>query len=432
MKARTSGRKLIPAFVGVLALVAGVVSVAGILYETSSQEGGQPQSLSGTWLRSSETAIAREGYERLLAGKLEGPGGAVEAFETALRRDMASPYRWCDLGEAWLAAGGIEKAEYCVNRALELGPNSPPVLIRAANFHFRTGEPRRALPYTARVLRMVGEYDETIFSSYDRMGVTQEEVLRAGLPNSERAAQSYFRHLIAKGSTEQVQAGWHWVESRSFADDQLADEYAGYLLRSRQYDTAAGAWAAYTTSREPGYRASNWLFNGGFEREPAGAIFDWRITPAEGVQASRDSGKAASGQWSLRVRFEGKENVSYHHVSQMAVVEPGMYRFRAQVQTEAITTDEGVGFRIVDAEDPQRLEITTERLVGTQPWREVEQAFRVPERTRLLEIQIWRKPSLKFDNKISGTVWVDAAVLERVASSGSHFVVQGRDGRRRQ
>jgi hypothetical protein len=103
----------------------------------------------------------------------------------------------------------------------------------------------------------------------------------------------------------------------------------------------------------------------------------------------------------------------------MAVVEPGMYRFRVLMQTEAVTTDEGVGFRIVDAEDPQRLDITTERLAGTQSWREVEQAFRVPERTRLLKIEISRKPSLKLDNKISGTVWVDAAVLERVASSGS-------------
>jgi hypothetical protein len=320
------------------------------------------------------------------------------------------------LGEALLAAGRIEKAGYCVNRALELGPNLPPVLMRAANFHFRTGEPRRALPYTARVLRMVGEYDETIFSSYDRMGVTQEEVLQAGLPDSERAAQSYFRHLVAKGSPEQVQAGWNWVESRSFADDRLADEYVRYLVRSGQYETAAGAWAAHTTSREPGYRDSNWLFNGGFEREPIGTAFDWRVTPAEGVQASRDSGAAASGKWSLGVRFEGKENVSYRHVSQMAVVEPGMYRFRALMQTEAVTTDEGVGFRIVDAEDPQRLDVSTERLAGTRRWREVEQAFRVPERTRLLEIEISRKPSLRFDNKISGTVWVDAAVLERVGA----------------
>jgi hypothetical protein len=263
---------------------------------------------------------------------------------------------------------------------------------------------------------MAGEYDETIFSSYDRMGVAQEQVLRAGLPDSERAAQSYFRYLVAKGNLEKVRAGWEWVRGRSFADDRLADEYVRYLLKSGQYEMAAGAWAAHTAPRERGYRETSWIFNGGFEREPIGTVFDWRITPVDGVQASRDSGAAASGKWSLRVRFEGKENLSYHHVSQMAVVEPGMYRFRALMRTEAITTDQGVGFRIADAEDAQRLDVGTEGVVGTQRWKEVELAFRAPERTRLLEIEMARKQSLKFDNKISGTVWVDAAVLERVGA----------------
>ena len=408
----TLGRgNLLPPFVVVLGFVAGAVSVAGILRETQSG-----QSPSGTWLITSESAVAQQGYERLVAGKLEGPGGAVEAFEAALRRDLGSPYRWCDLGEAWLAAGRVEKARYCVNRALELGPNVAPVLIRAANFHFRAGTPKLALPYTARVLGMAGEYDETIFSSYDRMGVAQEQVLRAGLPDSERAAQSYFRYLVAKGNLEKVRAGWEWVRGRSFADDRLADEYVRYLLKSGQYEMAAGAWAAHTAPRERGYRETSWIFNGGFEREPIGTVFDWRITPVDGVQASRDSGAAASGKWSLRVRFEGKENLSYHHVSQMAVVEPGMYRFRALMRTEAITTDQGVGFRIADAEDAQRLDVGTEGVVGTQRWKEVELAFRAPERTRLLEIEMARKQSLKFDNKISGTVWVDAAVLERVGA----------------
>jgi hypothetical protein len=409
-------KKPIPAFVAGLALLAGAASIWGILNETAFPGSGEEETGPGKWLIRNDTSITRQGYERLLAGRVEGPGGAVEAFEAALRSDMGSPYRWCDLGEALLAAGRIEKARYCVRRALELGPNLPPVLMRAANASFRSGEPGAALAYTARILKMVGEYDEAIFDSYDRMGIAQEQVLREGLPDSARAAQSYLRHLMAKGSSETVQAGWKWAASRSYADDRLADEYVRYLLRAGQYETAAGAWAAYTASVEPGYRDSDWLFNGGFEREFIGTVFDWRITPAEGVRASRDSGAAAAGGWSLRVQFEGKENVSYHHVSQVAAVERGTYRIRALMHTEAITTDEGVGFRVVDVEDPQRLDVSTERLTGTQQWREVEQVFRAPERTRLVEVQVYRKPSLKFDNKVSGTVWVDEVVLEKIAA----------------
>jgi len=42
----------------------------------------------------------------------------------------------------------------------------------------------------------------------------------------------------------------------------------------------------------------------------------------------------------LRIRFAGKENLSYSHVSQVAVVKPGVHLFIAQVRTEGITTEQ--------------------------------------------------------------------------------------------
>jgi len=155
------------------------------------------------------------------------------------------------------------------------------------------------------------------------------------------------------------------------------------------------------------------LFNAGFERAPAGQTFDWRISRAEGAQAERDAAVAHSGGWSLRVRFEGRDNVAYQHVAQRAVVRPGPWRFEAQVRAEQITTDQGIGFRIVDAEEPGRLDVKTARLSGTRDWTSIEKRFTVPERTRLVEVQVVREPSLKFDNKISGTAWVDDVRLTR-------------------
>jgi hypothetical protein len=133
----------------------------------------------------------------------------------------------------------------------------------------------------------------------------------------------------------------------------------------------------------------------------------------EGVEVARDSAVPWSGNSSLRIRFEGKENLSYSHISQMAVVKPGGYLFRAQVRTEEITTDEGVGFRISDAEDSARLDIRTENLVGTSGWRKVEGRVLVPEQTRAILVQMVRQPSGKFDNRISGTAWIDGVSLLR-------------------
>jgi hypothetical protein len=112
------------------------------------------------------------------------------------------------------------------------------------------------------------------------------------------------------------------------------------------------------------------------------------------------------------VDFLGQSNVAFDHVSQLAVVEPGLYRFRAYVKTEEITTDQGVRFRIADAVSPGRLEVITEGFTLTRDWTEVEQTVRVPAGTGLVTVQVVRQASMKFDNKIRGTAWVDDVALE--------------------
>jgi hypothetical protein len=52
--------------------------------------------------------------------------------------------------------------------------------------------------------------------------------------------------------------------------------------------------------------------------------------------------------------------------------------------------------------------------IGTNGWTRVEQTVRVPEATKLLEIQVIRKPTIKFENKVSGTAWIDDVSLSRI------------------
>jgi hypothetical protein len=39
--------------------------------------------------------------------------------------------------------------------------------------------------------------------------------------------------------------------------------------------------------------------------------------------------------------------------------------------------------------------------------------FEVRPATRVVEVRVVRTPSLKFDNKLGGTVWIDGLVLRR-------------------
>jgi hypothetical protein len=245
------------------------------------------------------------------------------------------------------------------------------------------------------------------------MGIPVLEVLRSGMPQERRAVVSYMRHLLTRGSADEMRLGWNWITARSFSsgDDGLAGEYVAALLAKRLYRDAAEAWARHVGERRGNYLRPERLFNGDFEYAPTDTALDWRILPLEGVEVSRDSVVRFSGKYALRVRFEGEANVSYAHTSQIAWVTAGEYRFEARMRTEGITTNKGLSFRIVDAEAARRLDLVTDELVGTHDWKRVERVFTVPAETNLVTIQLIREPSLKFDNKIKGTGWVDAVSL---------------------
>jgi hypothetical protein len=62
-----------------------------------------------------EAAVSLRGQH----SEAEG-GGKLGEVREALRQEAASPYRWCDLGEALLEAGQKEKATTASNRLSNL------------------------------------------------------------------------------------------------------------------------------------------------------------------------------------------------------------------------------------------------------------------------------------------------------------------------
>ena len=351
-------------------------------------------------------------YEHLWEGDPESLEWAVSAYQESLRRDPASPFRWCDLGEALDRRGDLPRAKYCFERAVELGPNSPPVLVRAAYFYFGADQQSRALGLTARILTLVRAYDAVIFGLYSRLGIGIADVLRHGMPKDLEVAQPYFTHLLKAGDGSDLAQAWAWMSEHSLADDSSMSAYVDFLLAARRYDLAKQTQGDYIGERGDAWQsASNLVFNPGFESEPLGAKLYWEIHFSGKFETARDFEVAATGSSSLRVRFEGQENVAYQHLVQKVVVQPGRYRFRVHIRTEGITTDQGVGFQILAADGSSRLNVETEALTGTRDWTLLEESFTVPPRTRLIEIRAFRRQSRKFDSKIAGTVWIDDVSL---------------------
>ena len=280
-----------------------------------------------------------------------------------------------------------------------------------------SGKPRWNLG--ARCLTAFRDFDEVIFHQYLRMGGSLTDILRYGIPPEGPAARTFFRFLMRPGSGLRqhpdpdalLNEAWEWLQAHSLAEPGLLGEYVSSLLGRGRYRHAISVQTAFMETAHGPEGSGNNLFNGGFDREFSGSPLDWRIYQTDHGGAARERHPDGDAAWSLRLDFDGQANLNYSHVRQQAVVRPGRHRFRARVRPNHLTTDQGIGFRIFDPNNWRRLDIHTAHASGTSGWTRVEKHFTIPPGTELVEVWIVRRPSLKFDNKIGGTVWIDDVSL---------------------
>ena len=396
----------------ILGLVLAADGAAGILSETLGQNNLEVNRVLCRFFAGANAPLELQARQELAGVGEQDAHAAIALFRELLQRDSQNPYRWAELGEAFLEAGQKEEARECYGQVLALAPQSAPFLLRVANFYFQIGENNQALPITAHILTLIPDYDSIIFSEYIRLVDHPEEVLLYGLPEDRRAVKSWLEYLMQAGRLDDAQRTWDWVAQRGFDDDSTAGEYAGFLVQQGHPDSAVSAWAEHLGARAGDYRKSNDLFNGDFEFKVNPSPFDWNLGHAQGVEVARDCSTAQSGNCSLRISFAGTQNLDFADASQLAFVQSGPYHFHASIRTEGLTTDQGIRFRIYDAELRARLDVITGQFKATMPWSPVEQDLTVPPQTKLLRVQVIRQPSMKFDNKIMGTAWIDEMRLE--------------------
>jgi hypothetical protein len=114
----------------------------------------------------------------------------------------------------------------------------------------------------------------------------------------------------------------------------------------------------------------------------------------------------------VEIYWMSDEDLDFQNLFQLVPVEPGThYHFSAYLRSQAISTDHGVHFEMLDAQHPVELQVVTPDAMGTIPWILQQTDFVTGPNTHLLRISLRRIPSWKFDNKLGGTVWVDDVTL---------------------
>lgn len=352
-------------------------------------------------------------YELQYHSRTRREGEAIPEFQREVKADPASPYPWADLGEALASAHELRPADYCMRSAVAAGPNSPAILMRAANVSLTAGNNEAAMSYLSRVLRdpTVKQYFPAVFLTYSRMRVRIEDVLADDFPISSSACEPLLRFLFQAQRVPEAAVVWRWMAAHNLQNETIASEYLRFLIAAGHEQAAAEEWAQLNRGWVPDYRRQNWIFDGGFEQAAQPGPLDWRIEANPNVEAARSAAMPREGKWSLELKFGGFDNTNFEGVYQDTVLAPGKWRLSAYLKTSGITTDQGVGLRVYDAAQTRRMDARTETLTGTHDWTRLEREFEVHPETKLVRVEVFREPSTRFDNRIEGRAWLDCVEL---------------------
>jgi hypothetical protein len=218
----------------------------------------------------------------------------------------------------------------------------------------------------------------------------------------------FLEWLMQWGRVNDAQITWNKVMSSEVQNEDIQLKYIHFLISNKQVPLAAKIRGSNTGIQG--------LTNPGFEDQITRHGFDWRYTSDNKGKWSirRTLSEAFSGTCSLKIRFEGTENISFSHLYQIVPVDPlTPYRLTYGWQSKNITTDQGQ-FVDIYGYDCKGVYFKGPMMLGTHPWQEQDMEFTVPEECHAVVVCLRRRPSHRFDNKIAGILWLDDFKLEKM------------------
>jgi Flp pilus assembly protein TadD len=369
------------------------------------------------WDASFHSALAR--YYHFSLDEAD-PAEVIRLREAAVRRAPFRAELWVELGNAYEQVSRQKESQRAFERALQLFPNSPELNWKFGNFYLRAGRVPEALRSFRRAFQGSREYRRPVVDLAWRATENVDLILAEAVPPSAENYFLFLNYLLEASEWDAAEKIWdRLVQARADFDLRAAFPFLDALIRNRRIDRLESAWR-YLMEKSPGRirmmpREESLIVNGDFEGELVNGGLDWRFAPTPGVRVTLDNLTFFDGTNSVRFEFDGSQNFNYSNMTQFVPVQPGRtYRFTAYQRAREITTDSGPRFQIYDAYDSSRLNLLAEPSLGTTGWEPRLMEFRAGPHTRLLVVRVVRLPSSKFDNKLSGTFWVDRVQLRAI------------------
>jgi hypothetical protein len=338
---------------------------------------------------------------------------SLHYLKEAIERDPFDQRYWLTLAKALSRMGETKSSEAAIERALFVFPTGYTGRWTAANLFLQQDDFEKALLHFSYILANYPDRSNMVYEVLFRTGQDPDFILDRVVPANPSSFNQYLSYLYEIGDRQAATEAWARKVSLGYRSDRAETlRHIDFLISGGALNEASRVWGSRLKEEGlPVPSDGNLITNGDFEREKMlGGGFDWKIIPAPGVSILFDPSVVFSGKKSLKIRFDGKGNVDFHHVYQFVSWEPNKdYLLRAEMKTQGLTTKSGIKMEVVGV--GPGLQAASEPLTGDNGWRDVTIAFHTPGQSQGGIVRLRRERTDKFDRFISGSAWLDNVQL---------------------
>ena len=306
-----------------------------------------------------EPAAAQRDARKLLSREpLSGQGFVVLSEVARLQGDKAQTHELSTIAlrhvpralgpRAWLAGEQLEQRHYA-----------------------------EAMDEIDRILRVSPRQNEQLFPVLIELAENPEfaDALAVKLMTKPAWRDGLLTAFLGKASPEALDQTFSALQRHGGMDVPTMGRWIDRLVKEGAWGEAYARWVS-PFSRNGLDRLTN-VYNGGFETQPSGAGFDWRIGDSAGVIIERAPVTGAGESYALSLMFLGRR-VDDIPVHQWLLLAPGSYHLDFRATAQDLRSDRGVEWVVACQENAQEL-ASTARMNESFDWRHQGVDFEVPE-----------------------------------------------------
>ena len=245
------------------------------------------------------------------------------------------------------------------------------------------------------------------------------------VPDSEKHLIEAMRHARNQNNLPLASAIWQRLDHPREPGERVVSDYLGLALNHGAFELVTAAWAELDPEYRPGslpagsfHLPIEYMPTFGWStRMPTGVrLMRETVNPVPWRQAEDEANNNNKSSATLRLIFDGSENIRFRHLSvRFPVLEPGRYQLSGWWRGERLTTRSlprlEAGLNL--SGQRERLEAPS----GHFSWQPFTMDLEVTTPMDTLVLRVIRDSTHAFDRYIEGSMWLAALELEKVPLS---------------